>query len=108
VHQVEPLQEHDRVIVLIARLAVLKAAIDSELIGFNRGYVLDQSYRYWRHRSGKYFAVEFRRGKLCAACGPIAFEEIDARKLPHLPYKVGALTQWVERHRSEFRVHKAS
>jgi hypothetical protein len=105
VHQMEPLSGHDRVIVLVARLAVLKSAIDSELIGLNRGYVLNQTFRYWLHSSGTYYAVEFRRGKLSAVCGPIPFEDIDVAMLPHLPYQRGAPLQWVEQHRSEFTVY---
>jgi len=105
VQQVEPLRAEDRLIVLVARLAVLKSAIDSELIRLNRGAALGREFRYWRHSSGKYYAVELRRGKLYAACGPVAFEDVDFRMLPHLPYETGEMLQWVDRRRREFTVY---
>jgi hypothetical protein len=108
VQKIEPLSDHDRVIVLVARLAVLKSAIDSQLIGLNRGYVLGQSFRYWLHSSGRYYAVEFRRGSVSAVCGPITVEDLDSGVLPHLPYERGELLQWVEQHRSEFTVYTAA
>ncbi len=86
---IEHLGPHDTVVVLVARLAVLKSALDSELIRLNRGEVIGQSFRYWRHSTGKYYAVEFRRGRLWAACGPIAFADVDPRMLPHLPFQTG-------------------
>ena len=106
--RIDPLTAHDRLIVLVARLAVLKSALDGELIRLNEGYVLNQAFRFWRHTSGKYYAVEFRRGKLWAACGPIAFDDIDPRMLPHLPYETGELMQWVDRRHREFTVYMAS
>lgn len=106
--RIEPLTPGDSVITLVARLAVLKSAIDSALIRLNRGDVLSQGFRYWRHSTGRYYAVEVRRGKLWAACGPIAFSDIDPRMLPHLPYEKGELLQWVERHRREFTVYTPS
>jgi hypothetical protein len=108
VQRVEPLSADDTVVVLVARLAVLKSAIDSELIRLNRGHVLNQAFRYWRHSTGKYYAVEFRLGKVWAACGPVAFEDVDPVMLPHLPYQRGEVLEWVERHRSEFTVYMAS
>jgi hypothetical protein len=108
VERIEPLTGDDTVITLLARLAVLKSAIDTALIRLNRGDVLNQGFRYWRHTSGRYYAVEFRRGKLWAACGPIAFSDVDPRMLPHLPYQTGEMMQWVERHRREFTVYMAS
>jgi len=108
VQRIEPLSADNSVVVLVARLAVLKSAIDSELIRLNRGYVLNQAFRYWRHSSGKYYAVEFRFGKLWAACGPIAFQEVDPRMLPHLPFERGEVMEWIEQHRAEFTVYMAS
>lgn len=108
VQRIEPLSADDSVIVLVSRLAVLKSAIDAELIRLNRGYVLNQAFRYWRHSSGKYYAVEFRLGKLWAACGPIAFDDVDPTVLPHLPYARGDVMQWIEQHRGEFTVHMVS
>jgi hypothetical protein len=108
VRHIDPLSAADRVVVLVARLTILKAALDTELIRVSQGYVLNQAFRYWRHRTGKYYAVEFRRGKLWAACGPIPFDDIDPRMLPHLPYETGELMQWVDRRRREFTVYMAS
>jgi hypothetical protein len=45
VHQIEPLSSHDRVIVLVARLAVLKSAVDSELIGLDSRMLPDLPYQ---------------------------------------------------------------
>ena len=108
VERIEPLTGDDTVITLLARLAVLKSAIDSALIRLNRGDVLNQGFRYWRHMSGRYYAVEFRRGKLWAACGPIAFVDVDPLVLPHLPFETGEIMQWMERHRREFTVYMPS
>lgn len=108
VQRIAPLSAADPVIVLVARLAVLKSTLDSELIRFNSGDVLSQSFHYWRHTTGRYYAVEFRRGKLWAACGPIACADIDPRMLPYLPYHKAEIMQWVDRHRREFTVHTAS
>lgn len=57
VRHVAPLRADDQVIVPVARLAMLKSALDAEVIRLNQGYMLNQSFRYWRHRSGKYYAV---------------------------------------------------
>ena len=108
VQRIEPLRADDSVVVLVTRLAVLKSALDAELIRLNRGHVLNQAFRYWRHTTGKYYAVEFRLGKVWAACGPVAFEDVDPMMLPHLPYQRGEVLEWVERHRSEFTVYMAS
>jgi hypothetical protein len=108
VQRIAPLSAKDPVIVLVARLAVLKSALDSELIRINRRDVVSQSFDYWRHTTGRYYAVEFRRGKLWAACGPIACADVDPRMLPYLPYHKGEITQWVDRHRREFTVHRTS
>ena len=103
-----PLSTKDPVIVLVARLAVLKSALDSELIRLNRGHVLGQAFWYWRHSSGKYYAVEYRLGKLWAACGPIAVADLEASMLPHLPYSRTDVMQWVEQRLGEFTVHTTS
>ena len=108
VQHIDPLSRDEHLIVLVARLAVLKSALDAELIRLNEGYLLNQAFRYWRHSSGKYYAVELRRGTLWAVCGPIPFDDIDPRMLPHLPYETGELMQWVARRRREFTVYMAS
>ena len=108
VERIERLTAGDTVITLVARLAVLKSAIDSALIRLNRGWVLSQGFRYWRHSTGRYYAVEFRHGKLWAACGPIAFSDVDPLVLPHLPFETGEIMQWMERHRREFTVYMPS
>ena len=108
VQRIVPLSAKDPVIVLVARLAVLKSALDSELIRLHRASVLDQTFRYWRHRSGTYYAVEYRLGKLWAACGPIAFADVDPSMLPHLPYARGDVMQWLEQRLGEFTVHTTS
>ncbi len=45
VQRIAPLSAKDPVIVLVARLAVLKSGLDSELIRLNRGHVLGQGFR---------------------------------------------------------------
>jgi hypothetical protein len=105
---IAPLSAADPVIVLVARLAVLKSALDSELIRLHRGDVVSQNFYYWRHTTGRFYAVEFRRGKLWAACGPIACADVDPRMLPYLLYHKGEIMQWVDRHRREFTVYTTS
>jgi hypothetical protein len=64
--------------------------------------------RYWRHRCRRYDAVQFRRGTVWAVCGPVPFDDVDRRMLPHLPYETGELRQWIDRHQRDFTVYVAS
>lgn len=102
--RIAPLRAEDSVVVLIARLAVLKAGIDSALIRLHGGDLLRQTYQYWRHDSGMYFAIELRRGKVWASCGPLALSDLDPQLLRYLPYQGGEMVQWIDEHRGEFTV----
>jgi hypothetical protein len=101
IQSLQIVEPHAPLATLLTRLALLKGAIDIELIRAGEGAVGGTTYAFWAHPSRGVYAVQLIHGELRGCC-MVTRSDLDSEVLPFLPYHRGYELQWIREHRREF------